>query len=718
MKNLSLSALIFIGMILGVLTGIVLGDHAAVFAVVGDAFVGLLQMTVLPFITVALVASIGRLSVREAGRFGKFAGSFLLISLGLTLGAIVLLPLSLPGRESASFFSTGSLEEPASIDFLRLFIPSNPFSSLANSVVPAIVLFCIAIGLAIMTMERKRELLDQLDVLASALGKINQALVKITPVGIFAIVASAAGTMELEELARLEAYLVLFSTGALVIGYGALLPIAAALTPFSYGQLFRASRAPVLTAFATGKVFIVLPMLVAANEELFRHEESDGEQPVSAARAVIPLIYPIPHAGKLLALLFVPFAAWFIDESVALSQYPALLGGGLLSMFGSPLAAISFLLDQLRLPADMFQLFVVSGVLASRVGDLLGVIHLLFVSVLTGCALTGRLHVKPQKLFPVLISVLILGAAATGANRIYLASSMDDEYDKDQVVRNMHSALHASTDAVIHRTQPPAPLTPSDQSLLDRIADTGVLRVGYHRDNLPWSFFNARDELVGYDIDMAHLLAQHLQCRIEFIPFEFLSLPEQLQAGAFDVAMSGVTMLPARLQQMRFTEPYTQITAGLLVRDHRRKEFEERMAAKNFRGIRAAVGRVSDAAPIARALLPGVDLVTLPILVGYLESGGAEADLMLWTAEAGSAWTLLFPEFSVVLVRPLFRAPVGYAVSRRNEAFAQYLSSWIQFTIAGGYTQRLYDHWILGRNLDQKSPRWSVVRNVLGWDRR
>lgn len=123
-----------------------------------------------------------------------------------------------------------------------------------------------------------------------------------------------------------------------------------------------------MTAFAAGKVFIVLPMLVAAAEELFRERGEQFERPVSTARAVTPLIYLFPHAGKLLALLFVPFAAWFVDQPVSVAQYPLLLGTGLFSMFGSPLAAIPFLLDQLRLPADMFQLFAVSGVLASQDG--------------------------------------------------------------------------------------------------------------------------------------------------------------------------------------------------------------------------------------------------------------------------------------------------------------------------------------------------------------
>ena len=711
-----LSTLILAGVIFGIAAGLFFGEQVAFLSLVGDIFVGLLQMTVLPYITLALIANIGRLSANEGRRFGLYAGTFLLLSTALTLGAILLLPLSLPHMESASFFSTGSLQKPAEVDFLGLFIPSNPFHSLANNVVPAVVIFCIAVGLAIMTLTQKKAVLDQLDVATVALARINQSLVKVTPVGVFAIVASTSGTMELAELARLEAYLLIYCAGVLILGFGVMIPLISALTPFSIGQILRALRAPMLTAFATGKVFIVLPMLVAAAEELFRNLGDDSEKPASAARAVTPLVYPFPHAGKLLALLFVPFAAWFVDQPVSVSQYPLLLGTGLFSMFGSPLAAIPFLLDQLRLPADMFQLFVVSGVLASRMGDLLGAIHLHFVSVLTACALTGSLRVRLRKLIPVIAVSFILGASVTGASRELLSRSLDDAYDKDSAIRNMHSSLHESAEVIVHRLVPPAredpgPMTPT----LDRVAATGTIRVGYHPNNLPASFFNARDELVGYDIDMAHLLAQHLRCKLVFVPFEFHSLPEQLERGDFDLAMSAVTMLPARLAKMRFTEPYMQITAALLLPDHRREEFDERMTSRDFDDLLIAVGRTSDAAPTARSLLPGAEVVTLPSVREYLESGGAEADAMLWTAEAGAAWTLLYPEFSVVLVRPLFQAPVGYPVARDNEAFAQFLGSWIRFTSAGGFDRRLYDHWILGKTPRESGPRWSVMRDLLGW---
>lgn len=245
-----------------------------------------------------------------------------------------------------------------------------------------------------------------------------------------------------------------------------------------------------------------------------------------------------------------------------------------------------------------------------------------------------------------------------------------------------------------------------------------MLRVGYEQNNLPASFFNAQNELVGYDIDMAYLLAQHLQCELEFVPFEFHSLSDQLERGDFDLAMSAVTMLPARLAKMCFSEPYMQITAALLVPDHRREELDGRMNSRRFDDLVITVGRTSDAAPIACSLLPGADIVTLPSVREYLESGGMEADGMLWTAEAGAAWTLLYPEFSVVLIRPLFQAPsvTRWPVKTRRLCSLSVRGSSSPVLEATNNASTITGFWgILGKTTKESGPRWSVLRDILGW---
>src|SRR4029450_13785316 len=120
------------------------------------------------------------------------------------------MPLAFPAAQSASFFSTSLIATPEGIDFLHLFIPANPFYSLANNLVPAVVLFSLSVALALSSFDNKQSLLEPLTLLNRAMTRITQFVSTLTPFGVFAVTASAAGTMSIEEFERLQVYLVLY----------------------------------------------------------------------------------------------------------------------------------------------------------------------------------------------------------------------------------------------------------------------------------------------------------------------------------------------------------------------------------------------------------------------------------------------------------------------------------------------------------------------------
>jgi Na+/H+-dicarboxylate symporter len=134
--------------------------------------------------------------------------------------------------ETASFFSTTLIEKPPPFDFVSLFSPSNPFHSLADNVVPAVVLFSIVIGVALIGVERKNVLLDVLAVAGQAISKATRFVVQLTPYGIFAIVANSAGTLNVEQIGRIQVYLVTYVAMALLVSLWVLPGLVAALTPF------------------------------------------------------------------------------------------------------------------------------------------------------------------------------------------------------------------------------------------------------------------------------------------------------------------------------------------------------------------------------------------------------------------------------------------------------------------------------------------------------
>lgn len=65
-KGISLSTQILIGLIIGLLTGLFFGDKASALAIVGKAYIGLIQMSILPYMVVSLMLGIGSLSYEKA----------------------------------------------------------------------------------------------------------------------------------------------------------------------------------------------------------------------------------------------------------------------------------------------------------------------------------------------------------------------------------------------------------------------------------------------------------------------------------------------------------------------------------------------------------------------------------------------------------------------------------------------------------------------------
>jgi Na+/H+-dicarboxylate symporter len=124
------------------------------------------------FVSVAMVYSLGSLDPAAARTLARFAGTFLLVIWAATLAVVLAIPLAFPGWEAASFFSTSLVEQSPPFDPIGLYLPANPFRSFAEGVVPAIVVFSVALGLALMAAERKGALLESLGALQDALQRV------------------------------------------------------------------------------------------------------------------------------------------------------------------------------------------------------------------------------------------------------------------------------------------------------------------------------------------------------------------------------------------------------------------------------------------------------------------------------------------------------------------------------------------------------------------
>ncbi|TDI46453.1 MAG: hypothetical protein E2P02_05010 [Acidobacteria bacterium] len=131
-----------------------------------------------------------------------------------------------------------------------------------------------------------------------------------------------------------------------------------------------------MTAFVTGNLFIVLPRYSLTRAKSFSGNTISSTEDDTTTDIIVPASFTFPHTGKILSLSFLLFAGWFADASISVAQYPAFAATGLMSFFGSVNVAVPFLLDLFRIPADMFELFVASGVINARFGTLVAAMHI------------------------------------------------------------------------------------------------------------------------------------------------------------------------------------------------------------------------------------------------------------------------------------------------------------------------------------------------------
>ncbi len=716
--RMSLSARVLLGLGLGIGTGLFFGESVGFLQTAGEAFIQLLQMTVLPYIVASLLTALGRLSLARAAVLAKRCGLLLLLLWGIALGMVLTFPALFPHWESASFFSTSIVRETGHFDFLKLYIPANPFFSLANSIVPAVVLFSIALGVALIGVQNKEGLLRGLAALTDALVRVTGFVVGLAPIGVFAIAASAAGTMDVQQFRNLQVYMIIYMALALVMAFWVLPGLVTALTPLRYRDVIGpVSRDALITAFATGNVFIVLPILGEGCKRMLEPlDRGDGEL-ASAVDVIVPTSYSFPSVGTVFSLSFVLFAAWISGSPLSVTQYPAFAVTGLFSMFGGVNVAIPFMLDLLRIPADTFQLFVVvSQVAVVRFESLLSAMYTISLALLGASAVAGLIEIRWRRLFRYLVITAASLLAVMGALYLVLNYGLKHEYEQYRIFIEM-GLLKEPAPSKIHDSALPPPEAPTpEQARLDRIFERGSLRVGYVKDALPFAFQNQSGHLVGFDIEMANQLARDMNVTLELVLVKRNEIVKRLNTGQIDILMSGVPIVISRARDVAFSRPYMEQTLAFIVEDYRKEAFSNWETIRKMPSLKLGMMGMPYFTSRVRHALPQAKIEILDSPREFFTRRKGQLDAFLYWAEAGSAWSLIYPDYSVAVPHPLvIRTPMAYPMPREAHDLVRYVNDWIAVKKADKTVEELYNYWILGKEAVKTEPRWSVVRNVLHW---
>lgn len=284
-KGIKLHTQILIGLILGALLGPLLGDVALWIKPIGDAFINLLIMIVVPLVMASLIvgtASLGNL--RKLGRIGmKTVGYYLVataiaVSFGLVAGTAFNPGAGMDEDVKARMLTDYAgvteqqlervAEKPSLSEFLVNIVPRNPFKAMADTNFLQIIFFALLFGVAltILPEERRKPVVDLLQSINDAMIVLVKMVMRIAPVGVFALIAAVAAQFGYGVLLTLLKYVVV-TIGTMIAFVVIVYPISLRLSGMSPMYFFKKYYEVALFAFSTSSSNATLPINIQVSEE-------------------------------------------------------------------------------------------------------------------------------------------------------------------------------------------------------------------------------------------------------------------------------------------------------------------------------------------------------------------------------------------------------------------------------------------------------------------
>ena len=261
---------VFIAMVLGIATGVLFGTAAADrIGWIGELFMRLLRMIIVPLVLTSIitgVASVG--GGRAIGRlFSKTLGYYALSSLLAILTGLLMVNIIRPGASAdmgqAAQQELPVLSTPSSLTQLILdIVPNNVFQAAASADMLAIIFFAIVFGLAITALQARTQgvLQDLFEALFQAMMWLTRGIVRLLPIGVFALMTTMVATTGFDRFGALGLYMVTIAAGLSIHLFVVLPLLLLLLGRISPRVHFANMREPLLVAFSTSSSGATLPV--------------------------------------------------------------------------------------------------------------------------------------------------------------------------------------------------------------------------------------------------------------------------------------------------------------------------------------------------------------------------------------------------------------------------------------------------------------------------
>lgn len=225
MKKISLSTKVFIGFIIGILLGVVMGEKALMLQPIGDVFLSLIKMIVVPLIFCSI--TVGVCSIGDIQKLKKIGGKTLAYFLVTTLLAggigLAVAHIIQPGVgfymeniQASAQYEAATV--PSLSQTLVTMVPDNIFTSLSTGNLMQIIVFAIFLGVTITILGTKTEPLKNFfEAGSEAMYKLTAIVMETSPYGVAALLAASVGEYGLEVFGPLAKFILTDYAGMIAV---------------------------------------------------------------------------------------------------------------------------------------------------------------------------------------------------------------------------------------------------------------------------------------------------------------------------------------------------------------------------------------------------------------------------------------------------------------------------------------------------------------------
>jgi proton glutamate symport protein len=275
--KLKLHGQIFLGLAFGIFFGLFFQEYVSFLTPIADMFIRALRMIVMPLIFASLV--MGVVNLGNIQHLGKIGGRTFFYYLTTTIMAVLIglfvVNLIEPGVGAALNFNVATvpqdIQEQSKIGLASILVeivPDNIFKAIAEGQMMPLIFFSILVGCALNLIGKKGEGFTKfVDGLNEVMLKITHWIMKLAPIGVFALMATLVGTTGFSAFKPLALFVLVVFLGLLlhtVLTLCSALVFFARLSPITFiRQMFPA----LATAFTTDSSLATLPVTIECLEK-------------------------------------------------------------------------------------------------------------------------------------------------------------------------------------------------------------------------------------------------------------------------------------------------------------------------------------------------------------------------------------------------------------------------------------------------------------------